>query len=490
MKKTGYSKERSIPLNFLMNFLLKLSGTLCAAISYPYAFRMIGSEGMGKVAFTTSIAGFFVMLASMGIPTYGIRECARVRGDPDRLGRTVRELLTLQLMTTLAAILLLAASVWTIPRLRGEWRIFLIQGGMIAFHGLDTEWLFSAMERYGFLALRSFVTKLLSVVLVILFVRGPEDYLFYALCLALPTVLGNLWNLAAMARAIQFPGWDGRFGAGRHFRPVLVFFAQAAAVTVYTNLDAALLGFLRGDAVVGNYDAAVKIKLILTYFITSLGTVLLPRFSFYLAENREQEFRRGIGMSGEFILVSAFPLMIFFLWMAPECLRALYKTLIPDTLYSLRILLFTLPLIGFSNLTGIQLLTPLGRERIVMRSVIVGAVVNFAADLILISLMGAPGAALGTVIAEATVLAVQYREVRRLEIRFISGKNLLLVLAVSALASSALLLLKTAQLPPLAGVAAGACAFFGIAFAALAVAREPIASSVFQRLARLVGIHR
>ena len=70
-------KENSIPFNFAMNFLLRLSGTLCAAISYPFAFRMIGEAGMGKAAFAASIGSIFLLLASMGVSTYGIRECAK-----------------------------------------------------------------------------------------------------------------------------------------------------------------------------------------------------------------------------------------------------------------------------------------------------------------------------------------------------------------------------------------------------------------------------
>ena len=94
-------KERSIPINFAMNFLLKLSGTICAAISYPFAFRMIGEAGMGKAAFAASVGSFFLLLASMGVSSYGIRECAKVRDDPAALRQTARELLCLQFLMTL-----------------------------------------------------------------------------------------------------------------------------------------------------------------------------------------------------------------------------------------------------------------------------------------------------------------------------------------------------------------------------------------------------
>ena len=169
---TQEKKRSSVPFNFLMNFLLKLSGTICTAVSYPFAFRMIGETGMGRVAFATSVGSFFLMLASMGVSTYGIRECARVRDDPAALRRTARELISLQLIMTVTAELLLAAAVLSVPRLRDHRALFLIQAGILLFHGLDTEWLFAAVERYGFLALRSFCVKLVSVVLILLLGHG------------------------------------------------------------------------------------------------------------------------------------------------------------------------------------------------------------------------------------------------------------------------------------------------------------------------------
>lgn len=467
------SEGRSVPVNFLMNFLLKLSGALFSAVSYPYAFRVLGGESIGKVAFSASVTGLFVMLASMGIPTYGIRECARVREDRDKLRKTMSELLKLQLLTTLAAEILLFAAVAAVPRLRAEWPLFLVQGGMLLFHGLDSEWLFAALERYDFLALRSFCAKLLSLVLVFGFVRSPGDYLLYAVFTAAPTILGNAWNIWSALRCldgIEKAEWSD---VGRHIRTSLVFFTQAAAVTVYTNLDAALLGFFHTDAVVGDYDAAVKIKLVLTFFITSLGTVLLPRFSLYAAERRESELARGARLSAGFVLLASLPLTVFFLFLAPECLRTLYGAAAEDTLASLRILMPTLVLIGCSNLTGIQLLTPLGRERTVMWSALAGAAVDLAADLLLIPRWGGPGAALGTLLAELAVLLVQLRGMRTLRMNPFQKSDCITVTLASLSAAPVLrLICGRVDGPPQRVLLCGA-AYFGLVCGILLLCGNP-----------------
>ena len=74
----------------------------------------------------------------------------------------------------------------------------------------------------------------------------------------------------------------GKYNLKRHIKPILIFFAMSCATTIYTNLDTVMLGFMSSDTDVGYYNAAIKIKVILVSIVTSLGTVLLPRASYYI----------------------------------------------------------------------------------------------------------------------------------------------------------------------------------------------------------------
>ena len=465
-------KRTSVPFNFAMNFLLRLSGTICATVSYPFAFRMIGEVGMGKATFAASIGSFFLLIASMGVSTYGIRECARVRDDPAALRQTARELLCLQFLMTLVSEVLLLVAVIAVPRLWENQILFLIQGGQLLFHALDTEWLFAAEERYAFLTVRSFAVKLAAVVLILFFVRRPEDYRLYALITVTAAVLGYLWNLLGARKRLQ--GKAEKLRPLRHFRASSVFFLESAAVTVYTVLDSVLLGFLKGDAAVGTYDAAAKIRMVLVMVIASLCGVLMPRFSYYLSTRQEERFRQGILRSGSLVFLVTLPLMVYFLLMGESCLTVLYGDVSQGTLWSLQLLLPTVFLVGCSNTTGNQLLIPMGRERTVMLSTVVGAVVDLVADLLLIPPMGAAGAALGTTIAEAAVLATQAVIVRKLRIPLVNGKSALQTLIVTVFTSTELFLLRLAPLPALGRALLGAVLFFGTVYGVLLALKDPV----------------
>ena len=94
-----------------------------------------------------------------------------------------------------------------------------------------------------------------------------------------------------------------------HLKAVAVFFAMACATTVYTNLDKVMLGvMISPDSVhVGYYGAAARIKSILVSIVTSLGTVLLPRASYYIKNNQVEKFRNITRKALNFVLLAATP---------------------------------------------------------------------------------------------------------------------------------------------------------------------------------------
>ncbi len=64
-----------------------------------------------------------------------------------------------------------------------------------------------------------------------------------------------------------------------------------------------MLGFMNTQTEVGLYSAAVKLKTVLVTAVTSLGTVLLPRLSYYIVNKMEAQFRDMIVKSFNFVLI-------------------------------------------------------------------------------------------------------------------------------------------------------------------------------------------
>ena len=76
--------------------------------------------------------------------------------------------------------------------------------------------------------------------------------------------------------------------------------------------------------------------------------------------------------------------------------------------YLIMIMATLLPIIGLSNVIGIQYLVTTKREGLLTRSVCIGAVANFVMNMILIPQLYSYGAAIASVISEVILTAVQH----------------------------------------------------------------------------------
>ena len=108
----------SVKYNFLMNFVLTASNFIFPLVTFPYISRVLGAAGNGKVNFAASVANYFMMVASLGIPTYGVKACAKVRDDKEELSQVAQEILIINLVTTILATITYGICLFTIPKLK------------------------------------------------------------------------------------------------------------------------------------------------------------------------------------------------------------------------------------------------------------------------------------------------------------------------------------------------------------------------------------
>ena len=401
------AQKHSLKLNFVMNAILTMSSFIFPLISYPYVSRILLPEGTGKVSFATSLIAYFIMFAQLGIPTYGVRACSRVRDDRQALTRTAQELLIINLIMTALSYTALFLALLFVPRLRAERTLYLLVSLSMIFNTIGMEWLYKALEQYTYITVRSIVFKIVALIAMFVLIHSREDYVIYGGITILASSASGICNFVHARRFISLRP-VGRYRFRPHLKAVAVFFAMACASTVYTNLDTVMLGFMTSDETVGYYNAAVRIKSILVSIVTSLGAVLLPRASYYVERGEMDRFRQITRKALNFVFLAAVPMMIYFMVFAKQGIFLLSGENYAGAVRPMQWIMPTLLFIGLSNVLGIQILVPLNRERVVLWSIIAGAAVDVVLNVALIPQYGASGAAAATSVAELVVLAVQF----------------------------------------------------------------------------------
>lgn len=480
------SKNISLKKNFLMNIILTMSSIIFPLITFPYVSRVLGPVGTGKVSFASSVINYFSLFAQLGIPTYGIRVCAEVRDDHEKLTRTVQELLTINLIMDVITYAAFAVSLVIVPRFRTDRALLVVISSTIFLTSIGMEWLYKALEQYTYITVRSMIFKLVALVSMFLLVHQQSDYVIYGAISILASSASNVLNFVNAHHYIGFKP-VGNYNFKKHLKPIGIFFAMSCATTIYTNLDTIMLGFMSGDAEVGYYNAAVKIKTVLVSVVTSLAAVLLPRASYYVANNDMNDFKKIAQKALNFTIIIALPLTIYFMLFAKQGIYFLSGDQYHNSILPMQWIMPTVLFIGISNITGLQILIPLGKEKIVLYSEVAGALTDLILNWLLIPHLLSTGAAIGTLAAEFVVLLVQFFAIKDQLVeafKEIHYGRILLALILGIAASFWTLYLHMGDFITLL---ISAILFFGLYFVVLLVMHESIVTEAADTI--LIKLH-
>lgn len=396
--------KKNLKQNYLYSLLQQAVTVALPLVTVPYLSRVLGPKGLGIVAFSGSIVQYFILFGGLGLALYGNRAVARVRDDRAFRSQIFWEIFTLRAGLTLVSLFcFLAALQATKP---SHIEVYLVQSVLILAASLDISWLYMALEDFRKIAIRNITIRLFGLALIFLLVRKPGDFAIYATVSALTEMLGQAIYWVQIGELVKTPDW-GKLKWGVHLRPTLALFLPQLAIQVYVVLDKTMLGLLSSVSEVAIYAQPERIIKTLLMLITTLGTVMLPRMSHLYASGKQSEFEAYARKS---LLVTSYGTFLFSALTYVAGSRFIPLFLGPGFLASARVFQILSPImifIGVSNVLGIQMLIPMGKERVLSFSVIAGALANFSGNLLLIPCYGASGAAFSTLAAEFLVTAIQ-----------------------------------------------------------------------------------
>lgn len=421
----------SVKTNYILNLVNTISGMLFPLLTFPYASRIMQADGIGQVNFYGSIISYVSLLTCLGIPMYAIRETARIRDNEKELNKTTVEILLLHTGLTVIGYLIVAILCLTVKEIRTDIPLFLVMSSNILFVAIGCEWFYQGMENFKYITIRGLVVKAISVVLLFLLVKTKDDLLLYGIYTVVGAVGGNIFNFVRLRKYIKPRLLQLKeLHPLRHLKPALHIFVLNLVVSIYLNLDTVMLGFLKNTAAVGYYTGATKLTKMLLGIVNSLGTVMIPRLSNLIRNHQEEEFHRLSQKAVDFVVMLSIPLCLGLIILSAPLIHLFCGPSYEPAIMTLNIISPILLIIALSNVMGMQILFPQGKENFVIMATAIGAVVNFTLNYILIPKYAQDGAAVATVCAEFCVtLSMAFIGRRYLHVTFLSKHVLFCILS-------------------------------------------------------------
>ena len=476
---------QSVKVNYILNLINTGTQMLFPLITFPYVCRVIEADGIGQINFFQSIISYISLFTCLGIPMYAIREIARDRSDVVQMNRTAMEILLLHSMLTLVGYAIVAILCLTVPQIQVNIPLFLILSLTIFFTAIGCEWFYQGIEDFKYITIRGLIIKTVSVVLLFIFVKSKTDLLYYGCYIVFGVLGGNIFNFLRLRKYIHRENIIfSELHIKRHVKPVLKVFSFSVVTSIYLQLNMVLLGFLKNALAVGYFAAATKVMQMLLTMSACLGSVMMPRASHLIAENKEDEFNRLIQKSYDFTLAIALPMAIGLIFCAPSLITALCGVKFEHSILPSQIIAPIILMVAISNVFGIQVLFPKGKINIVTLCCGIGAVADLILNLCLIPFFSYIGTSIAYLGAEvATTVSMYFIGRRYIPIIYFKKSHLTYALGCIVMAF-ALYGLSLLQLPTLTILLLQGCCGVLAYFIILCICKDEMLVQILSKIKR------
>ena len=396
--------------NFIYNIIYQILVLILPLVTVPYVSRILGADGVGIYSYTYSIAYYFMIIAMLGLNNYGNRTIAKVRDDKEKLSKEFCSIYALQLIIS---IIMIICYLLYVVIFNNQYKLIaFIQIMYVISSMFDINWFFFGIEKFKLTITRNTIIKILSLIFIFIFVKTPDDVWKYTAILAGSTLFSNIILFSFLHKYVRFVK-VGRRDIFKHFKPNLVMFLPVIAVSIYKIMDKIMLGILSTVTEVGYYENAEKITQVPIAIITALGTVMLPRVSNMLSNNKEEEVKKIIGKTMPFILFLAFPMVFGICAVSKDFSLIFFGNEFEKCGLLIQLLSITIIFLSWGNVIRTQYLIPKEKDKEYVISAFLGAIVNFIMNCIFIPKHTSIGACIGTIAAEFIVMCYQSWVVRK-----------------------------------------------------------------------------
>ena len=404
------STPKTVAKNFLYTTFYKVLRIILPLITVPYITRVLGAEKLGIYDYTYSVTIYFQMFALLGFENYGSRLIAENSKDEDKRNKAFSAAYYFQVISSGLAIAVYI--IYLILFCRDNVEIAWIQMLYIIAELFNISWLYFGLEKFKITSAVNIISRLVSFLGIIVFVRTKDDLMLYSVFCAGTLLLSSLILWIGACKYIKFVPVTVKeiwvYGKG-----ALVLFFPVLVINIYRTMDKIMLGNMVGMAEVAIYSNADKIVEVPYMILTSLGVVTLPKMTNFAADGEigktkyyiEKSMRitmfMACGMAFGMMAVGKVFAPVFF---GEEFLASgiLIMVIAPRVIFR-----------GSANVVRNQYLLPQKRDKDYIVSILIGVVINLVFNTIFIPLWGAIGAACATLLAESFVALYQILACRR-----------------------------------------------------------------------------
>lgn len=401
--------KTSILKNFMYNMVYELLILVLPLVTTPYLARVLGAETIGVYTYTYAILSYFFLFGGLGISLYASREIAYVRDDKKKRNKLFWELAIFNCITISIASVIYYFTFAAKGQYSLYYKLWMLE---LAASAINISWFFRGIEEFKKTVTRNVLVRIISVLLIFVFVKQPSDLALYILIYGIADLVGNIGLWMYLPKYLKGEK-IGRLNVLHHLPYILLLFIPQIATQVWVILDKTMIGAMIADkAELGYYEQSQKLLNVIITVITSITTVMIPRIANTYAKGDKEQLRTYLKQSLNFVSLLAVPMMFGLIAISKQFVPIFFgpgyeKVIVLN--YIVSPVIFTM---GIITVLGNQYLLLTGKQKQYTITIIIGLVLNIILNYFMIKQIGSAGAAIASIITQVLVIIMQLRLIK------------------------------------------------------------------------------
>jgi len=369
-----------------------------------YTARYLGAEGFGILSFALAFTGIFGVFSDLGLQQLTVREVAR---DKTLASKYLGNITVMKIILVIITFGLIAITINLLGYPEQTIKVVYLVALSVIFGAFSNMFnsIFQAYEKMEYVSVGRILSSALMLAGALFAISQGFSVVGFASIYFIVSAIVLGYSFVVCAWKFVLPKMEVDLGFWKPtIKEALPFGLSGIFITIYYWIDSVMLSLMKGNEVVGWYNAAYRLVVILLFIPSIINIVIFPSMSrFHITSSNSLNLISGKYF--KFMLAIGIPIGVGTTLLADKVILLIFGAGYTQSIVALQILIWAMVFI-FANAAFVRLFESINKQIIVTKITGICMIENIILNLLIIPRFSYIGASITTVITEFTIVTL------------------------------------------------------------------------------------
>lgn len=287
-------QKRKLTHNFISLSLVQGLSILFPLITFPYLLRVLGVEGFGLFTLIQTLIMYFDLLVSFGFGLTATQHVTKNLNDIGHLKKVISSVYVIKFLLFVCSMIAFLVIALFVPFFKGSVSLVFISSLYLLGNLLFPDWYFQGIQKMNNIALVAFISKIISLAMILVLVAGPSDLPYAILAVSVGGLTSGIVGIYLLHRSIPLKiVVPERTFLKSLFKESSYVFTSIFLAPLYSSVNLFILQAFTNPLMVGYYAIAEKIFGAIGMLTNIANRTFYPHLTQLYATSKEA-FRKNV----------------------------------------------------------------------------------------------------------------------------------------------------------------------------------------------------